>query len=178
VKQRVRFPSRQPAFGTHCACCNADTWNTLSIHVPVRTGGYDIAVPVCQACTDHVTEQRRLWRTSGGLIAIVVALVVGAAFARRYLVAAVVLAGVAMCFVAGFAAVRAMANRRANKLPPGHHPSFELLQLGSATALDTDNETLVDELLPLNPTASRVVPVLWRLRARRVPKAKALPKRG
>jgi hypothetical protein len=55
----------------------------------------------------------------------------------------------------------------------GHYPGFEFSVVTGAPLVDTDNETLVEELLALNPRAHRLpTPLLWRLRADGLPKAR------
>src|SRR5205823_8889167 len=78
---------------------------------------------------------------------------------------------------ATIASVRVAARRQARAAGGGHHPGLAFsVRIGSM--LDTDNETLVEDLLARNANARRLAtPPLWKLRGEGLPKARVVTAR-
>ena len=140
------LPVAHPQFRGACVCCNASTTRVQQLAPPIAT-------PVCEACADHAHGKR------GAALAIPCAIggaMLAAAGTAVHDHAAWFYTGGAALFAASFAITRTLTDRYRCSLPAGHYPGIELAVYIGATVLDTDNETLVEDLLARNPDAQRL----------------------
>lgn len=175
------FHFEVPKFGTTCVCCNADAqFRVQSYDASTDRRRVDpVPMPVCIACKDHAlnTPFVPMMQVIGlvvgvsltGLGAMYAGDRPGDSFLEWMMVAGVSLIVVTMAWA------RATSRKRKRAAGNGHHPGLELSFATGATLLDTDNETLVEELLVLNSRTERLpTPLLWRLRGDGMPKAKVI----
>jgi hypothetical protein len=160
----------RPQFAPRCVCCNADT--TRAVRYPLGAAhvvGEPFVVPVCEACAGHAFSPQGLSRVAAAFIA-GGSLLFAAAMGSHW--SAPLLEGAGAVWLGGIVATRAINKRKRPAIPAGHRGGFEILVLTGATLVDTENETLVDDLLARNSNATRLpTPLLWRLRGDGLPKA-------
>jgi hypothetical protein len=175
------FKFEVPTFGPHCVCCSADAQGRVQSYDPStdRRTADPVPMPVCLACKDHALKQpfAAIMQAMGILVGGAIT-ALGAMYAADRpgdsVLKWMMVVGVAM-IVLSIAWIRSSSRARARAAGNGHHPGLELSLATGATVLDTDNETLVEDLLAKNPRAVRVpTPLLWRLRGDGMPKAKVV----
>lgn len=165
-----------PRFGKTCVCCNIDTMGRTQDYDPStdRIQAPSIQVPVCGECHKHALQ------THTGPIMMGCLLVVG--------IAATALGFMKLderpndeflygMVVFGFAAVAAtilwfvaVTRRQRAHEREGHHPGL-MFSVDFGTTLNTSNDALADELVALNPGATRVA---TRADRKRLPRARVV----
>jgi hypothetical protein len=170
------FELEVPKFGPHCVCCNADAQGRVQNYDAStdRRSVDPVPMPVCCACKDHALIKpfapmmQAVLVILGGSLTTLGAMYAADLLADPFLTLMMV-AGV-LLVVLSVAWIRSSSARVAGN---GHYPRFEFSVVTGAPLVDTDNETLVEELLALNPRAHRLpTPLLWRLRGDGLPKAR------
>ncbi len=168
-----------PAFGKQCVCCNADALGRTQDFDPStdRVKADPMPMPVCFACKDHALDTPFAPMMQASLLCVgIAATALGGLYAADRpgdsFLKWMMVTGVALVVIA-IAWMRASSKRRKAARVDGHHPGLALGLSTGATLLDTDNETLVEDLLERNATATRLpTPLFWRLRGDGMPKAK------
>lgn len=175
------FAFEAPKFGPHCVCCNADTQGRTQDYDPStdRIRAAAVPMPVCIECKDHAlsTPLAPIMQAIGVMMALALA-GLGASYATKPLSHRIGLgmigAGVLLLAIS-IVWIRATSRRKQRGRIAGHFPGLEISLGSGATLLDTENETLVEELLALNEKARRMqTPLFWRLRGEGMPKARVV----
>ena len=184
VASRGKLAFVVPTFGAHCVCCNAETMGRTQDFDPStdRIRAEPIKMPVCFACKEHAlqTPFAPMMQAVGLLLGIAITALGGMYAADRPgdgFLKWMMIVGVAL-IVVSIAWIRASSRKQARANVGGHHPGLALSLVTGATLVDTENETLVEELLQLNASARRLpTPLFWRLRGEGLPKAKVVGRR-
>jgi len=138
-----------------------------------------VPMPVCFDCKDHAlqTSTVPMLQAMGVLVGLALTGLATSYATQRpgdSFLYGMMVAGAALVVVS-IAWIRATSRRKRAARTGGHHPGLEMSVATGATLLDTENETLVEELLVINPDARRLpTPLLWRLRGEGMPRAKVV----
>ncbi len=172
-----------PRFGKRCVCCNADAMGRTQDYDPStdRVQASSIAMPVCFDCKDHALQTATAAILQSSLLIVgVCAIGLGINYLTERPDDDVLTGSVAVGAVMTLAAIAwiaaAIRREKRERGLPGHHARLSFSIAHGRTLLDTSNETLVEELLALNPNARILpTPLLWRRRKeRQLPTARAV----
>jgi len=156
-----KFAFTAPRFGRGCVCCNADPMGRTQQYDPStdRIQADPIPMPVCFDCRGHALQTQFVPIMQACMLVVGISLGgLGIHYvserphdpmpAGMLAVGAVLLVGAIVWMVATH---RRVKRERAR----GHHPGLMFVVGPGRTLLSSTNQTLVDELIALNPRARR-----------------------
>lgn len=157
----MQFATPIPKFSGKCVCCSADAReNTAPYDIYAERGrqrinGPPVPMPVCAECVPHALERtaddtRMISLLLLGIAVLVIGVFIavnndGDAFGW-----AVAVMGGLMSGAGGTYLAKQSAQQKRDK-KPGHFPGLKFVVFPGQSALNSDNEALIAELLALNP---------------------------
>lgn len=159
-----------PVVGNECVCCNGDTqgrtqdYNASDDRVQIEP----FALPVCFACKDHALQSTTIPILQACAL-IVSGCLAGLGFyywrerpGDVFILGMGIVASVAFLGSIWWIS-RSIRREKAERAISGHHPHLAFTFVFGNAWFDTTNGELVDRVLAMNPTATRVkTPLLWR----------------
>ena len=148
-KFRGSFPGAD--YGTHCACCDAETSQRIQFN---PSGGYAasaIAIPTCKDCQPHIQKSNPV---AAGVLAIVSPL--GFALAYRNGIVFAVLG--ALCLAAAAAIFFTAQKKAAAMRATGHHIGLQVIAIPGVVQVRTTNARFAADVRAKNPALATTAP--------------------